>query len=145
VTVHWLRDLTGEFGAVGAARHWVRSQDEFGGRGARDLEALLLVVSELVTNAIMHGRSPIAVSLVVVEPGCARIEVWDTGRERPRRVSGRDLFAGSGGWGLELVARLSSRWGVVERGAETIDTSGRPDSSGKYVWAEVPLGAPSGT
>ena len=79
------------------------------------LEDVRLVVSELVTNSVLHaGLSPddrICLS-VVVSAGSVRGRVCDPGLgfEKPSKLSPRhDL---RGGWGLPIVERISDRWGV---------------------------------
>ncbi|MEV8123602.1 SpoIIE family protein phosphatase [Streptomyces sp. NPDC085944] len=88
--------------------------------GTRD--SVLLLVSELVTNAVRHAGGPITVRLIRAGPGLL-CEVGDTGNGRPRL--GRAGLLDDGGRGLHVVHRLTSRWGV--RWTET----------GKVVWAEV--------
>ncbi|WP_186779538.1 SpoIIE family protein phosphatase [Streptomyces salinarius] len=95
-------------------RQW-RTRD-----GTRD--SVLLLVSELVTNAVRHAGGPITVRLIRAGPGLL-CEVGDTGNGRPRL--GRAGLLDDGGRGLHVVHRLTSRWGV--RWTET----------GKVVWAEV--------
>ncbi|MBN0045985.1 ATP-binding protein [Streptomyces actuosus] len=92
-------------------------------------EDVLLVVSELVTNACLHAEGPES-----MEIGCdkkvIRIEVSDhgTGQPAPRTPhrAGRP-----GGHGMFIVQRLCLDWGVVRT----------PGMAGKTVWAE--LGAPA--
>jgi len=83
-----------------------------------------LLVSELVTNAILHARSPATVTIdrdttsirvAVCDASSAQPRVRDYG---PRAVTGR---------GMMLVDRIAERWGV--------DVNGR----GKCVWFEVNL------
>ena len=87
------------------------------------VEDVELVVSELVTNALLHGASPVVLRLSAVGDR-VRVEVEDGGRELPVRM--RDNSEAMTGRGLSLVARLSSGWGV--------DAA---DGPGKVVWAEV--------
>jgi anti-sigma regulatory factor (Ser/Thr protein kinase) len=96
------------------------------------LDDALLLTSELVTNAVRHGSTedPIEV-MVSVDDRTLRVAVRDQGagfdpNERGVRSEG-------GGWGLDLVRRLSSRWGV-ER-----------DGNGTDVWFEIDLGRPAGS
>jgi serine/threonine-protein kinase RsbW len=93
------------------------------------LEDVRLLLTELVTNALRHGKvtaeDEIGVRAEVAE-GTVRIEVHDPGRNgevEPRRPGAR-----GGGYGLFLVDRLTSRWGVDHR-------------DGTTVWAELPAGA----
>jgi anti-sigma regulatory factor (Ser/Thr protein kinase) len=86
-------------------------------------EDVLLVVSELVTNALVHGDGPPALR-VRVSASHVRIEVGDTGAELPEaRVPGP-----SSGWGLHVVRLLSTGWGISP------DESGK---DGKVVWCEL--------
>jgi anti-sigma regulatory factor (Ser/Thr protein kinase) len=127
VDLRWLRSLSTEYSSVAEARHWVEADSQLAGRSSGQLASLLVVVSELVTNAIMHGRAPISVALGV-ERDRAHVEVWDAGEASPAPADTvRDPFEGTGGWGLELVSRLSDDWGVCAAGRA------------KCVWAEVPF------
>jgi anti-sigma regulatory factor (Ser/Thr protein kinase) len=78
----------------------------------RRLGDLALVVSELVTNAVVHGRG--AITLRLQRDGeIARGEVVDEGGGFARQIRERgpdDV----GGRGLMIVESLSSRWGVYE-------------------------------
>lgn len=91
---------------------------------AATLEPLLLVVSELVANAVRHGRAGIGpgVSLALqADAGRVRIEAMDAGG-RWRRCPDDAI----GGWGLSLVDALADRWGLT-RGHPTV------------AWAEFDL------
>jgi anti-sigma regulatory factor (Ser/Thr protein kinase) len=92
-------------------------------------EDVLLVVSELVTNACLHAEGPEEL-WIASDRKVLRIEVVDhgTGQPAPRTPhrAGRP-----GGHGMFIVQRLCLDWGVVR-------TPGVP---GKTVWAE--LGAPA--
>ncbi|MFE7901488.1 SpoIIE family protein phosphatase [Streptomyces sp. NPDC057424] len=82
----------------------------------------LLLVSELVTNAVRFATGPITVRLIRAGHGLL-CEVGDTGNGRPRLS--RPGLLDDGGRGLGIVHRLTTRWGV------------RWTDSGKVVWAEV--------
>lgn len=76
---------------------------------------LRLLVSEVVTNAIRHAKTPADGRIrLVVEAGAddVRVEVHDDGPgfEAPARPRPREQ--GTSGWGLYLVQRLARRWGV---------------------------------
>jgi GAF domain-containing protein/anti-sigma regulatory factor (Ser/Thr protein kinase) len=86
------------------------------------LEDVRLVVTELVTNGLLHGRRPVVVRAVRLPDG-VRVEVQDSGTEMP--VLPRQSTEAMTGRGLALVARLAARWGA----------SLQPP--GKVVWAEV--------
>jgi anti-sigma regulatory factor (Ser/Thr protein kinase) len=91
-----------------------------------ELATVELAVSELVTNAIVHGRGLIDVSLTRVD-GRLRLDVSDEGAHDatglPAARGDRDDL---GGWGLQLVDRLAVDWGVGQWGGRT------------HVWMERP-------
>jgi anti-sigma regulatory factor (Ser/Thr protein kinase) len=75
-----------------------------------------LLVTELVSNAIRHGRLA-ADDVVVLEVGISgstlRVEVTDGGPGfDPASALERNPEA-NGGWGLLLVSRIAKRWGVT--------------------------------
>jgi anti-sigma regulatory factor (Ser/Thr protein kinase) len=83
------------------------------------LEDVRLVVSELVTNSVLHaGLSPKdKVSLTVtVSAGSVRGRVCDPGSgfKAPSEPSPRSDMRG--GWGLPIVETISDRWGVGQTG-----------------------------
>lgn len=113
--------------AVGQARDFVAMCVARWGLGRLAPDASLLT-SELVSNAVIHARTPVELRIRRTESGL-RIEVRDSvdyGLETMRQ--GEGLLAR--GLGLRVVAQLSSRWGID------------PVPDGKTVWAE--LGAPRG-
>ncbi|MFC8084566.1 ATP-binding protein [Streptomyces sp. NPDC057340] len=117
---------------VGRARRWARSR--LAGSGIRAdeplAETLVLLVSELVTNAVVHtGRSAV---LRLVLPGAVageaeeatvRLEVDDASDRAPvPRCAGGEA---TGGRGLALVDGLADRWGWSREG------------TGKRIWCEL--------
>lgn len=87
-----------------------------------------MLVTELVTNCVRHALIAADDPLRLrgrLSAATLRLEVWDSGTEGTvaRRSGERD--GDIGGYGLELVDRLSSAWGV-ERDAE-----------GTLVWLEL--------
>lgn len=109
------RDLTRE-----ALRDWFGPVD-----GAREVlvEDILLLVSEVVTNAYTHGGRPYELRLDGVG-GRLWVQVSDTSPVRPR-PHGPHIASRSSGHGLYLLERLSTSWGWLPRGG------------GKAVWFEV--------
>lgn len=91
---------------------------------AEALDEVALLVSEVVTNAVIHGGSDVDVAVRLL-PDALRIEVIDSNDTVPLPVGAADLDDESGR-GLAIVDALASRWGVerFERG--------------KSVWFEVP-------
>jgi anti-sigma regulatory factor (Ser/Thr protein kinase) len=97
-----------------AASHARRLLDELpvGKLQADELDRSKLLVSELVNNAVLHGRGRITLR-VDVDEDRLRAEVIDEGSGFERAVRDRTLDQ-FGGWGLHLVEAESSRWGVHE-------------------------------
>jgi DNA-binding NarL/FixJ family response regulator len=93
-----------------------------------DLAALFdeaaLVVTELVTNAVVHGGSFFRLQLSRTS-GAFRIEVVDEGDGTPEPQP-QDTEA-EGGRGIMLVDAMASSWGVESA------------ASGKVVWAEIAI------
>ena len=104
------------------ARHELLALLEHTGR-TLDHDCVGLVVTELLTNALLHGQEPVTVH-ASTSGDVLRIEVHDASAlpPRPRQPDVVD----PSGRGLLLVAGLAQRWGVEE------------SSSGKVVWAELP-------
>jgi anti-sigma regulatory factor (Ser/Thr protein kinase) len=72
-----------------------------------------LLLSELVTNSVLHGRGEKVVVLIDAgDGGKLRCEVVDEGGGFTPR--GRADSQRIGGWGLDLVDQLASSWGVRE-------------------------------
>ena len=107
--------------SVGAARRLVRDLATLAGRTDLVDDAVLLV-SEVVTNALIHAGSPIRVRGQVGRRGI-RVEVSDASPHHPAL---RDYANTAGtGRGLGLLVELVDDWGVA------------PDEVGKTVWFEV--------
>src|SRR5919199_67957 len=70
------------------------------------LEAILLVVSEAVTNAVRYGHGHVELA-IDVRPDRVRIEVSDANPQPPRKRESPDGLA-DGGRGLHLIDALTS-------------------------------------
>lgn len=108
------------------AREFIRSVT-----GRAEDPAAALVVTELVTNAVLHGQPTL--DLTVEWDGMAvLLEVHDQGGGQPIALPlNVDDARATSGRGLALVAHISDDWGI------------RPDApgtAGKAVWARVTLG-----
>lgn len=86
-----------------------------------------LVVSELVTNALVHASSPYMVTLGASKE-TVRVEMLDGSHALPTLGAARS--SDTSGRGMAIVEALSREWGVSDRGAD-----------GKSVWAEFDIGA----
>jgi anti-sigma regulatory factor (Ser/Thr protein kinase) len=146
LAAHLQLRLPAELESVTAAHHSI-----FGIEAALDpemLDDLRLLISELVTNAIRHAGLTTGdwIELVVdVDTERVRVEVRDPGpgfdpaqlpartgpshRADPQSLEHvRELPRG--GWGLEFLRRIASRWGVERNGLTS-------------VWFELDLERPS--
>ena len=85
-----------------------------------------VVVTELLTNAIVHARSPIQLRLVRNQSLICEVSDSSAAAPHLRRAGRMD----EGGRGLFLVAQLSQRWGT------------RYSGDRKTIWAEQPLNGP---
>ncbi|MEU3194002.1 ATP-binding protein [Streptomyces sp. NPDC006992] len=124
--------LVGASGAVPRARDFTRrALQDWGWLPAATAdqraaaEDVLLVVSELVTNACLHADGPEELR-VGANAKVLRLEIVDPGSGSPSprtpHRAGRP-----GGHGMFIVQRLCLDWGVVRN----------PEGSGKTVWAEL--------
>ena len=122
-----------EASSVGAAREFVR--ERLAAHGG-DVEAVVLMVSELATNAIEHGRTDFDLTLRLPRQGSGvRVEVHDSAPGYP--IPQHPTIDDTRGRGLQILQGLAQSWGVdIER-----------DRPGKTVWfcsslpaAAAPLG-----
>jgi len=118
-------ELAHDAGAPRAARHFVIGLLERWGLPADAVERCQLLVSELVSNAVLHGHEPIELAITEIDStrGIYRVEVCNGG-EKPlalRRARATDVS----GRGLRLVDKLSRGWGSY-----TVDGTTR-------VWFEL--------
>jgi anti-sigma regulatory factor (Ser/Thr protein kinase) len=111
--------------AVGHARRFARRTLRSWGVTV-DYDAALLVVSELVTNALVHTDGKVRMDLTLVN-NRLRIAIADASPRSPVRPTSIGWEA-TGGRGILLVEALAATWGTL------------PVSGGKQVWAELLLG-----
>lgn len=137
---------------VSRARRWARSRLAGSGIGADEplAETLILLISELVTNAVVHTGCPAVLRMRFpaqtgtpgggsdgdgsAEPsegkgpglGTVRVEVADASARAPRQRRADE--ESTNGRGLELVDGLADRWGW------------QPEGAGKRIWCEIDRG-----
>jgi anti-sigma regulatory factor (Ser/Thr protein kinase) len=109
--------------SVGAARRFVRDVLMSRQVAGPVVETVELLTSEVVTNAIIHGRSG-PVLAVHVKERAIRVAVGDVSSELPVRRLGR--LDDVSGRGVIIVEQLASAWGVE-----------RERNGSKRVWFEV--------
>ena len=90
-----------------------------------DADTVALLVSEVATNALVHGDGMVRVRVAATATGL-RVEVHDDSPSLPARRRATPMD--EGGRGIALVEALSSGWGADRTG------------EGKTVWFEVSAG-----
>jgi anti-sigma regulatory factor (Ser/Thr protein kinase) len=100
--------------APSLARAAVTSFTEQAQISPSEMDTLALLVSELVSNAVLHSDAPpasgISLCARVLDRGAVRVEVSDRGSGFS--VTPRDPMQPLGGFGLYLVDKQATRWGV---------------------------------
>ena len=109
--------------AIAPARHWARDRLTEAGVTDRPLETAILLVSELVTNAVRVARDHVQLQLIRVDK--LLVEVSDDNHNLPSLEPAGSMD--EHGRGLQLVSKLAERWGTARKAV------------GKVVWFELPL------
>ena len=110
--------------SVGEARSWIDAFLSECTNGDTVHDDAQLVVSELVTNALMHGDGSLVLRASITGE-TVQISVTDSGDELPEVLPLDPTRIG--GLGLIVVDRIASEWGVS------------PFPGGKTVWAALTL------
>jgi anti-sigma regulatory factor (Ser/Thr protein kinase) len=113
-TVMLPRDVPAVRTARASVDRWLADHDP------RVCEEARAIVTELVANAVRHGRPPIELTLQQ-RGDTLRIVVADAGTRRPKTT---EEPGPRGGWGLRIVGGLAGRWGI--------------DEDASSVWCELP-------
>jgi anti-sigma regulatory factor (Ser/Thr protein kinase) len=90
---------------------------------AESIEDAVLIVSEMVTNAIRHCAGAVILHLSRAAD-YIRIEVTDSSPHKPRLIDAPP--DAESGRGLRIISQLATRWGYS------------PTGRGKLVWADLP-------
>lgn len=120
-------NLRADHEAPRAARDLLRGMAAQAGCDEGRVEHAVLLVSELVTNAVLHGRTDVVRLVLAVDGRTVEVAVHDRSPDAPLvgDVGPSDLH----GRGLVLVERLAETWGV----------SPLPEGGGgKAVWFRRP-------
>src|SRR5580698_2952180 len=117
--------------SVGQARRFLLAQ--LSGASDGEADALVLMLSELATNAVQHAATDFEVGVHVAADGRrVRVEVTDGAGGFP---TPQDQAADAPhGRGLHIVRTLADAWGIEMR----------RDQPGKTVWFSLPLSAQDG-
>ena len=119
------QELGGTIAAVADARGFVTQHLSRWGLESLVSDAELLT-SELVTNAVLHARGDVTVTVAVAE-GVAEIGVSDRSTDLPEQRP--PTWRAEGGRGLRLVDLVALEWGVVSV------------AGGKQVWFRLDIDA----
>jgi DNA-binding response OmpR family regulator/serine phosphatase RsbU (regulator of sigma subunit)/anti-sigma regulatory factor (Ser/Thr protein kinase) len=117
--------LAAEERAVHEARSFVAATLDDWGLATGVTEDAVLVASELITNAVLHGKVPVELRLRATATDLV-LQALDGATSLPQRM--RPTADDEHGRGLQIVALLAARWGT------------RPTPSGKSVWCMLPIG-----
>lgn len=113
-------DVGPDIADVRSARRFVAAAlEEWKVARAEDLK---IVASELVTNALLHAKSPVTVTIELLDHA-VRLEVSDGSAVLPVIAEIED--GATRGRGMRIVEQLVDRWG-----ADLVD-------GGKQVWVEA--------
>jgi anti-sigma regulatory factor (Ser/Thr protein kinase) len=127
-------DVAPEPSEVRRAREFVRAQ--LAGYQSADLDVIALLLSELLTNAILHGAGRVEVDISVhLSPGgpesdpvtAILVAITDASLQLPQPRPPRDLpisLMRENGLGLQIVRQLSDGWGMFRLAS----------GDGKIVW-----------
>ncbi|MFI8848611.1 ATP-binding protein [Streptomyces sp. 891-h] len=120
-------ELPAHTSSVARARARLRSRLQHWGLTEELGHTAQLVISEFVTNALLHTDTVRIRCRIQLEGERLRIEVSDEGTQncapQPRSATTDEV----NGRGLQLVGALAQRWGVTARSARC----------GRVVWAEL--------
>ncbi|WP_030241211.1 ATP-binding protein [Streptomyces sp. NRRL S-455] len=126
---------------VRAGRHWTRKRLESLPWAAAEpdtVDAIVLTVSELITNAHIHAHSD--ADLVLTWDGdCLHVSVHDEDPTLPRK---REPDPGAvSGRGVAIVQRLADEWGMrCQRNGKTVTACFRPADADADAGAEADTG-----
>lgn len=102
------RNLARSSDSVSTARQLV--SDHTTTLGFQRREDAALMVSELVTNAVLHGTGAITLR-IDLEADAVRVEVADDGNVTVEPTPAPVVH---GGWGLRIVDQLADDWGIID-------------------------------
>jgi len=119
------RPIEAELSSVAPARRWARQRFDDAGLDPAVRDLLVLLVSEVVTNAVEHAAPPLLLRIDVTQDA-TRVEVKDRARDLPILKDPEPTEPG--GLGIKFVNDLATRWGT-----EPPDTA----DGFKTVWFEV--------
>ena len=115
-------DLVADAASAGTARAFVAAALATRDASAAHIADVVLVASELVTNAVRYGVGPVEVALQLGAHRTGVDVAADGGPPSSVRFGEQD----TGRYGLRVVDALSAAWGAYGQGHST------------HVWAQIP-------
>jgi anti-sigma regulatory factor (Ser/Thr protein kinase) len=134
--------LSGGPSAPARARAALRSLDRTLAELRNDAD---LLVSELVTNSVMHAHAERVELYATADTELIRIEVSDPGPGFDQLKARRQpSLTGDGGYGLNIIEKLSHRWGVSQDGHARVwlEIDRSPTREGRFAAAGAETGLP---
>jgi len=119
--------------AVAPARRWARARFAEAGFDEGALDILVLLVSEIVTNAVLHAHPPVVLR-IDIDGERTRVEVHDGHLAGP--VLRDPPSTSTDGRGVLVVDRLATRWGTELRPGADLPQGPRARFA-KSVWFEL--------
>ena len=110
--------------SVGLARRFLRER-RCPRHHAEVVDAAVLLVSELVTNAVRHASPPITLEVICESSHALQVRVSDATPEVPTPLD--PATQDEGGRGLAITQVLSDDWGIDPN----------EDQDGKTVWFRI--------
>jgi anti-sigma regulatory factor (Ser/Thr protein kinase) len=127
VDLHATLELVPAWRAPRLARAFAAETLESWAVSAEGVEAVQLVVSELITNAVLHAPESTSVTLeLVLSDDAVRVMVSDGSSYEPRQPWSQAPWTAQAGRGVALVDTIADRWGTEPRSPR-----------GKTVWCEL--------
>jgi len=115
--------LAPELEAIAESRLVIRDALDGWGVDGTLADIVVLLASELVTNALVHARPPVDLTIDWKDPHL-RVGVSDGEDRMPHMIE--PPGQADGGYGLHVIEQLSHEWGTAQR-----------VGGGKVVWFEV--------
>ena len=126
LVAHWLLDRPEHLSSFRAdLTHALRDHGaSYAGGLTGTADQMVLVASELATNAIVHALPPTRVRLLVGADEFV-LDVIDHAPDMPPQIA-QDRGIGEGGAGLKIAQRIA------------LEVAWYPDGTAKHVWARFP-------
>ncbi len=110
--------------SVRAARVFIQTHCAAAQLPSDTSDMAVLLTSEVVTNALLHGRSQVRLAVRIDQTGLT-VETGDDNSQHPQNTTTTTDLGALGGRGLSILASLATCWGVHD------------EPFGKIVWFRI--------